>query len=260
TIVIEYGRGLTRTIHLNVDSHPADIEPSRAGHSIGRWEGDTLVVDTVGFLPGTLARQVVHSDQLHVVERFTLDPEKMELRREYVAEDPLYFASQYVGSDIVKPADAPFAVDPCKELTYINYAEGAEREAEWGEEPRRFPCGRAGGGAGRALRDGRLGDRRKYIHVGCDCAIHGAHAPQDAHITQRPPWRLRRRGLAALGASRTCRAGGIENSRLDGVPGRASIGDARVRAWTRRSRTIVITRSYVAAFRRVLHCGSTGHA
>ena len=130
TIVIEYGRGLTRTVHMDMESHPADIEPSRAGHSIGRWEGDTLVVDTVGFQPGTLARQVVHSDQLHVVERFTLNPETMELRREYVAEDPLYFASQYVGGDTVKPADAPFAVDPCKELTYINYAEEAERETD----------------------------------------------------------------------------------------------------------------------------------
>ncbi|HEY8519432.1 MAG TPA: DUF6152 family protein [Gammaproteobacteria bacterium] len=122
-ITLEYGRGLVRTIHMNLASHPEDITPSRAGHSIGRWEGDTLVVDTVGFLPGILAGQVVHSDQLHVVERFTLDPEKMALRREYVAEDPLYFADQYVGADVVLPADAPFAVDPCEELTYRNYAE-----------------------------------------------------------------------------------------------------------------------------------------
>src|SRR5690606_31402508 len=127
-IVIEYGRGLTRTVHMGMESHPADIEPSRGGHSIGHWEGDTLVVDTVGFLPGTLARGVPHSDQLRVVERFTLDQETMSLRREYVAEDPVYFASQYVGGDTVKPADAPFAVDPCKELTYINYAEEAAQE------------------------------------------------------------------------------------------------------------------------------------
>ena len=37
------------------DEHPGDVEPSRAGHSIGRWENDVLVVDTVGFAPGVLS-------------------------------------------------------------------------------------------------------------------------------------------------------------------------------------------------------------
>ena len=122
-ITLEYGRGLTRTIHMNGASHPAQILPSRAGHSIGRWEGDTLVVDTVGFSRGILAGSVPHSDQLHVVERFTLDPQTMALQRDYTAEDSVYFADQYVGSDTVLPADAPFAEDRCEELTYVNYSE-----------------------------------------------------------------------------------------------------------------------------------------
>ena len=54
-IKMEYGVGLTRTVHLNMTAHPANVAPSRAGHSIGRWDGDTLVVDTVGFEPGSLA-------------------------------------------------------------------------------------------------------------------------------------------------------------------------------------------------------------
>ena len=123
TITFEYGRGLTRTVHMNMASHPSDIAPSRAGHSIGHWDGDTLVVDTVGFAPGMLAAPVMNSDQLHVVERFTLDPQKMALKREYVAEDPVYYTDQYKGSDTVLPADAPFAVDTCKELTYLNYSQ-----------------------------------------------------------------------------------------------------------------------------------------
>ncbi|MBN1238810.1 MAG: hypothetical protein JXB36_09915 [Gammaproteobacteria bacterium] len=126
-ITLEYGRGLTRTIRLDLEEHPAGIEPSRAGHSIGRWENGTLVVDTVGFLPGILAGDVPHSGQLHVVERFTLETEPLALKRDYVAEDPVYFTDRYVGSDTVKPADAPFAVDPCEELTYRNYSrEGRE--------------------------------------------------------------------------------------------------------------------------------------
>jgi len=117
-IKMEYGRGLTRTVHMDLAAHPAGIAPSRAGHSIGRWDGDTLVVDTVAFEPGSLAGAVAHSDQLHVVERFTLDPATLALRREYVATDPLYFVNEYVSGDTVLPADAPFAVDACKELAY----------------------------------------------------------------------------------------------------------------------------------------------
>lgn len=118
SIVMEYGRGLTRTIHMNQESHPGNIVASRAGHSIGRWEGNTLVVDTVGFLPGIVAGNIVHTDRLRVVERFTLDPATMQMRRDYVAEDPLYFASPYVGSEQrIFPADAPFvAAERCEEL------------------------------------------------------------------------------------------------------------------------------------------------
>ena len=82
--------------HLHdAKDHPANIRPTRAGHSIGRWEGDTLVVDTVGFLPGWLNTPVANSDKLHVVERFTLDTGKMALTRAYTAEDPVYLKGQY---------------------------------------------------------------------------------------------------------------------------------------------------------------------
>lgn len=126
TITIEYGRDLVRTVYMNMAEHPAGLVPSRAGHSIGRWEGDTLVVDTVGFEPGVLGGSVPHTAGLHVVERFTLDTETMSLRRDYVADDPEYFTDQYAGYDVVMPADAPFAVDTCRELTYIDYSQEAQ--------------------------------------------------------------------------------------------------------------------------------------
>jgi hypothetical protein len=115
-IKMEYGVGLTRNIQMNMTSHPANIKPSRAGHSIGRWDGDTLVVDTVGFLPGTLTGNLPHSGKLHVVERFTLNPTTLELTRNIVADDSEFFADKYVDTDSVLPADAPFKVEPCKEL------------------------------------------------------------------------------------------------------------------------------------------------
>jgi len=116
TIKMEYGAGLTRTVHMNMAAHPAKITPNRGGHSIGRWDGDTLVVDTIGFAPGSISGNLPHSDKLHVVERFTLNPTTLELTRGIVAEDPLYFADKYVDSDSVLPADTPFRVEACKEL------------------------------------------------------------------------------------------------------------------------------------------------
>jgi len=122
-IVLEYGQfGLKRTIYLNMKEHPHSVKPSRAGHSIGHWEGDTLVVDTVGFAPGFLNPPARNSDQLHVVERFVLDPNKIALTRSYVAEDPVYLKGKYTGSDTILVADAPYNPGKCKELNFIDYS------------------------------------------------------------------------------------------------------------------------------------------
>jgi len=123
TIVIEYGQmNLRRTVYMNMKAHPANVKPSRAGHSIGRWDGDVLVVDTAGFAPGVLNAPVRHSDKLHVVERFTFDPKTTKLTRAYTAEDPDYLKGQYTGSDTVGIADQPFAKDNCKDQTLVDYS------------------------------------------------------------------------------------------------------------------------------------------
>ena len=118
-IVINYGLySFERIVHMNMDAHPANIELSYSGHSIGHWDGDTLVVDSVGFEPGVLASPVKHSEQLHIVERYTLNPDTFALTREYVAEDPVYFTDQWIGSDTVLVADVPYEAHPCDELTF----------------------------------------------------------------------------------------------------------------------------------------------
>ena len=73
-----------RTIYLDGRKHPETLTPSFYGHSIGWWEGDMLVVDTVGFNEGFwLDRgQLPHTDKLHLIERYTrtaLDTMKYEL-------------------------------------------------------------------------------------------------------------------------------------------------------------------------------------
>jgi hypothetical protein len=120
-ILLTYGSmGLERTIYLNVAQHPADITPSRAGHSIGRWEDDVLIVDTVGFEPGILSAdgRLPHSEQLHIIERFTLDPNGRSLTRSWVAEDASYFEGEYTGRDVVHVSDVPYQQTPCEDLSY----------------------------------------------------------------------------------------------------------------------------------------------
>ena len=70
-----------RTIYVDGRSHPAEVEKSYLGHSVGHWEGDTLVVDTVGFNEGAWMDRfgLPHTDRLHTIERFTrLDSDTLD--------------------------------------------------------------------------------------------------------------------------------------------------------------------------------------
>lgn len=61
-----------RVIHMDGRSHPAGLRPTFLGHSIGRWEGDTLVIDTVGFNEKQwLAGSFPTTAQLHLTERIS---------------------------------------------------------------------------------------------------------------------------------------------------------------------------------------------
>jgi len=120
TILHEVAHNIRR-IWLNRD-HPKDVPLTFLGDSVGHWEGDTLVVDTVGFSPGFLNTPVRNSTRLHVVEQFVLDPNKMALTRTYSAEDPVYLKGKYTGSDTILIADAPYNPGKCKELNFIDYS------------------------------------------------------------------------------------------------------------------------------------------
>lgn len=72
----------TKRIYIDGRKHPEDLEPTFNGHSIGHWEGNTLVVDSVGFRDQVyIARSNTgHSDQLHVTERLRLvEPDVLEV-------------------------------------------------------------------------------------------------------------------------------------------------------------------------------------
>jgi hypothetical protein len=78
-----------RQIFMNRTSHPKDLNPTWYGDSIGRWEGDTLVVDTVGFNDRFWFDFAghPHTEQLHTIERYRrLDMGTLE--DEVTVEDP----------------------------------------------------------------------------------------------------------------------------------------------------------------------------
>jgi hypothetical protein len=102
---------------MGMTGHPENIEPSLTGHSIGRWDGNVLVVDTVGFAPGLLNGRLPHSAQLHVVERFWFDPETRQLRREYTADDPLFLTEPVTGSNAMDMSGVRYDAEPCEDLT-----------------------------------------------------------------------------------------------------------------------------------------------
>jgi hypothetical protein len=87
-----------RTIYTDGRTHPTKIEPSYFGHSIGRWEGDTLVVDTIGFNERFWFDRsgLPHTDQLRTLERFTrIDLDT--LRYELTIDDPGAYTAPFSG-------------------------------------------------------------------------------------------------------------------------------------------------------------------
>ena len=65
--------GAHRVVYMDGRKHPDDLLPSWWGHSIGRWEGDTLVIDTIGYNEKVWfdSRGTPHTEKLHTVERWT---------------------------------------------------------------------------------------------------------------------------------------------------------------------------------------------
>ena len=94
-----------RVIHMNMKTHPASGLRSSLGHSIGRWEGSTLVIETANYSrgvlnqyveqPGQPTRGLLHSDKLTSVERLFLDAARQRLVVEIDLEDPEYFTKPF---------------------------------------------------------------------------------------------------------------------------------------------------------------------
>jgi len=87
--------GAVRSVRLNQE-HPAELAPSLHGHSVGHFEGDTLIVDTVGYAahPDGYAFDLPSSASKHIVERFTLAADRKHIDYEASVDDPEYLAER----------------------------------------------------------------------------------------------------------------------------------------------------------------------
>ena len=101
TIVIE---AYTQVRHIYTDGRKLPEDPGEEFHgtSVGRWEGDTLVVETAGFSPLTfLQRGVPHSGKMKIVERFRLsDPDTMTI--ETTITDPGALTAPWVSNSTLR--------------------------------------------------------------------------------------------------------------------------------------------------------------
>jgi hypothetical protein len=95
----EGGAHVWRQIWMDGRAHPQDPNPDWLGDSIGRWEGNTLVVDSVGFNDQTWLDDAghPHSEQLHVVERYARTSRKT-MKYEVTIDDPGAYAHSWTAS------------------------------------------------------------------------------------------------------------------------------------------------------------------
>jgi hypothetical protein len=96
-VILHEYPGVFRIVPTNGATHPVDPDPTWMGDSVGHWEGDTLVVDTVGFNTRTELSGFKHSEALHIVERFSR-PDFDTLQYDATLEDPNVFVRPWTVS------------------------------------------------------------------------------------------------------------------------------------------------------------------
>jgi hypothetical protein len=119
--------GRVRHIWLDVP-HSANPKPSWYGESVGHYDGDTLVVDTIGFNDRTFvdSYRTPHTDKLHVVERFRLIDDGKTLEVAFTVEDPGAFYQPWSGTRnrhrVANPNNRMREPDVCAEVSedYFN--------------------------------------------------------------------------------------------------------------------------------------------
>jgi hypothetical protein len=92
---------IVRHVYLN-QRHSANPKPSWNGESVGHYEGDTLVVDTIGQTTKSFVDlfRTPHSEKLHVIERFRMIEGGTKLQVEFTVDDPVAFVKPWKGTKV----------------------------------------------------------------------------------------------------------------------------------------------------------------
>ena len=106
-------RGGVRHIYLDGRSHPSPWTPNGAGHSVGHFEGNVLVVDTTGMSPGGVPGGGMRSAVTHLVERFEVAPDGKSMTVSYAWDDPAIYVKPHTYQYTFDraPGDPPYALE-----------------------------------------------------------------------------------------------------------------------------------------------------
>ena len=110
-----------RHIQLNA-AHAADVKPSWYGDSVGHYEGDTLVVDTIGLNDKTFLDnyRTPHTEKLHVIERWRLIENGAKIEVLLTIDDPDTFNAPFKALRRYDRVNRTFEEDRCSENNSIN--------------------------------------------------------------------------------------------------------------------------------------------
>jgi hypothetical protein len=115
-VMIDEAGPVVRHVYLNVP-HSPNVKPSWTGESIGWYEGNTLVVDTIGISPKSFVDRfgTPHTEKLHVVERWRLAEQGLSLRVDVTVEDPDTFYKPWKTYQEYARIDRGFQAEICAE-------------------------------------------------------------------------------------------------------------------------------------------------
>jgi hypothetical protein len=110
------GDAQVRRVYLDVP-HSANLKPSWYGESVGHYEGDTLVVDTIGLNDKTFIDnyRTPHTAKLHVVERYKLIEDGKALQVTFRVEDPDTFYQPWLAIGKLRRVQMPMHEEACAE-------------------------------------------------------------------------------------------------------------------------------------------------
>jgi hypothetical protein len=114
TIILQHEfMDVVRRIDMNVTEHNTNVSRSDLGHSIARFEGSDLVIETSYFAAGALWAGRLNTEDLQTTERLSVDADSGELRLDWTATDKAYYAEPLRGTRVLIRTDIPIGRFDC---------------------------------------------------------------------------------------------------------------------------------------------------